>query len=137
MIFTIIFLVLFNPAQTNYWEVLSKVDVIKSYDQILGYEVDIPIFNEAIKELEGERISLTGYMMPVDSKSSDYILLSSLPYASCFFCGGAGPETVVEVNLMEELSYTNKLIKIEGYLELNDQDPLHLFYILTGARLVK
>lgn len=128
---------LFNPAQTNYWEVLSKVDVIKSYDQMLGYEVDIPIFHEAIKELEGERISLTGYMMPVDSKRSDYILLSSLPYANCFFCGGAGPETVVEVNLMEEISYTKKLIKIEGYLELNDQDPLHLFYILTGARLVK
>jgi hypothetical protein len=60
----------------------------------------------------------------------------------CFFCNGAGPESVMEVvtkNGDTKLKYmkTDKYIELTGILKLNKKDPNHLMYILNEAELVK
>jgi hypothetical protein len=55
----------------------------------------------------------------------------------CFFCGGAGPETVLEVSALEPIKYTAEAITIKGKLELNDEDINRLIYSLTDVVLVK
>ena len=65
-----------------------------------------------------------------------HIILSSLPIAACFFCGGSGPETVAEAYLMEEVKYTAKPVTVTGRLELNDTDYDQLMYILKDAKVV-
>ena len=57
----------------------------------------------------------------------------------CFFCGGAGPETVLEAESKDRktIKYTSKEITIKGKLKLNKDDINHLNFILKEAVFVK
>ena len=55
----------------------------------------------------------------------------------CFFCGGAGPETVMEVTALEGIEYTAEPIIIKGVLRLNDSDINKLMYAIEEVELVQ
>jgi hypothetical protein len=55
----------------------------------------------------------------------------------CFFCGGAGPESVMEVYAKEAIKYTTEAIIIKGKLELNSNDVNQLMYILNDAEMIR
>ena len=54
----------------------------------------------------------------------------------CFFCGGAGPETVMEVEASEPVKFQADAIYLKGRLELNADDINRLMYKIVDARLV-
>jgi hypothetical protein len=54
----------------------------------------------------------------------------------CFFCGGAGPETVMEVTSLEPVKYSTERIVLKGKLLLNKDNINRLMYILIDAELV-
>ncbi len=117
------------------WSTLSKVTYKVGKDEY--GELSIPVFGADIKKLAGKEIELSGYIVPFDGMfKPDHIILSSLPIASCFFCGGAGPESVVEVYLKESMKYTANGIVVKGKLELNETDYNQLMYILKDAVMV-
>ncbi len=123
---------------TNTWKTLSKITYKKEYDELMGFKVDVPVFSDEIKKMAGEEIKIKGYIIPVEGyKSHTEFIFSAYPYNMCFFCGGAGPETVMEVTSLEPVKYTAEQIEIQGKLELNDSDVNRLMYILTDVRLVK
>jgi len=123
---------------TNTWKQLSKITYKKEYDELMGFKVDVPVFSEEIKEMAGKEINIKGYIIPVEGyKSHTEFIFSAFPYNMCFFCGGAGPETVMEVSSLEPVKYTAEQIEIKGKLELNDSDINRLMYILTDVKLVK
>ena len=62
-------------------------------------------------------------------------VVSALPIAACFFCGGSGPETVAEAYLNDEVRYTSKPVTVTGTLTLNDTDYDQLMYILNDAKI--
>ena len=117
----------------NNWKKLAEVEFVKSND---GYaEIYLPKFSTSIKAMEGKEVTLQGYIVPNDGlfKSSEFII-SSLPLAQCFFCGGdSGPETVAYVFPKEPIKYTAKTVTIKGKLELNETDSNKLLYILNEA----
>ncbi len=119
------------------WKVLSKVQIEKRFDEVLNYEIDFPTFSDAVKALDGKEITLEGWMIPLDElRGKNYFVLSALPFANCFFCGGAGPETVVEVFSEENIKFTEKRIKVSGTLNINADDPMKLMYIIQKAQLI-
>jgi hypothetical protein len=121
----------------NPWKLLSDVKIEDRYDEAAGYEVSYPVFGEKARSLDGETITVKGYMIPYEVYlGPKYFILSSLPIAACFFCGGAGPETVMEVFTAEPVELTSETIKIRGRLELNPDDPDRMMYILKDAELV-
>jgi len=123
---------------TNTWKSLAKITYKKEYDELMGFKVDVPVFSEEIKEMAGKEINIKGYIIPVEGyKSHKEFIFSAYPYNMCFFCGGAGPETVMEVSAVEPVKYTAEQIEIQGKLELNDTDVNRLMYILTDVKLVK
>lgn len=130
VIFSVCFLQDVNP-----WKLLADVDFkIKRSEK--GYEVPYPVFGEQSMSLKGKTISLRGYIIPLEEiGDQNYFMFSSLPFSSCFFCGGAGPETVIEVYSSESIGYSANLLEIEGKLELNNDDPDHHMYILRNAKL--
>src|SRR5687768_597099 len=66
-----------------------------------------PIFSQEVKSLAGKKISLPGYIVPfTGGLKSKHLMFSSLPLNACFFCGVGGPESVIEVYLTKEISYT-------------------------------
>lgn len=119
------------------WKVLSKVQIEKRFDELLNYEIDFPTFSDEVKALNGKEIVLEGWIIPLDElRGENYFVLSALPFANCFFCGGAGPETVLEVFSEKNIKFTEKRIKVKGVLNINADDPLKLMYILQKAELI-
>ena len=125
-------------AQSGVWKTLSKITFKKEYDETMGFKVDVPVFSEAVKELDGKVIEVKGYIIPVEGyKSHKEFVFSAYPYNMCFFCGGAGPETVMEVYAVEPIKYTSEPIVIKGRLELNDSDVNRLIYSLNEVKLTE
>jgi len=117
------------------WKTLSALEYEKSTDEY--GEIYVPKFGPQIQQLKGKEIELSGYIIPFEGMfSPDHIIISSVPVASCFFCGGAGPESVAEIYLKETVKYTAKKVKIIGKLELNSTDVDQLMYILKDAKLI-
>ncbi|PIQ46974.1 MAG: hypothetical protein COW03_17650 [Cytophagales bacterium CG12_big_fil_rev_8_21_14_0_65_40_12] len=131
------FFVSFHASgQENTWKTLAKISIEKRFDELLNYDIEYPIFSEAVKKLNGTKISVEGWMIPLDElRGENYFVLSSLPFANCFFCGGAGPETVMEVFSKDKIDYTEKRIIVTGTLTINTDDPLRLMYILNDAQI--
>jgi hypothetical protein len=124
-------------AQADIWKTLGKLTYKKEYDAVLGFKVDKPIFGPEIKALEGKPITVKGYIIPTDGyKSHKEFVFSAYPYSMCFFCGGAGPETVMEVVAKSPIKYTTDPITIKGKLKLNASDVNKLIYALTDVELV-
>lgn len=126
-------------SQDNTWSTLADVTYKITEDEY-GV-INLPQFSEEIRSLEGEEITVPGYIIPAGGLDAvfqpDHFILSSLPLAACFFCGVGGPETVVEVYLQEPIEYTDTPIKVKGTLTLNAHDIYQLMYILEDAELVE
>jgi len=123
----------------NTWKTLSKITYKQQYDEMMGFDIDIPVFSQSVKDLEGKEVEVEGYIIPVEGyKQQSNFVFSAYPYNMCFFCGGAGPETVMEVNSDDpKITYTSKPIIIKGVLELNSGDINRLMYTLKDAMLVE
>lgn len=123
-------------AQSGSWTTLARVTYKQEYDELLGLKVDRPVFAQAVKDLNGKRITLRGYVIPTEGyKSHSNFVFSAYPYSMCFFCGGAGPETVIEVFAKSPIPYSAEAVTITGVLKLNDADPNALMYQLVDASL--
>jgi hypothetical protein len=120
------------------WTTLAKVTFKKQYDEMLGFKVDVPVFSPEIKAMEGKVVEIKGYIIPVEGyRGQKEFVFSAFPYNMCFFCGGAGPETVMEVISKEPIKYTTEAITIKGKLDLNANDINRLMYGLKDAELIK
>lgn len=117
------------------WKSLAAVTYEISEDEF--GELSVPAFGEAAKALEGKVVTVPGYIIPFEGLfKPKHVIISSLPLASCFFCGVGGPETVMEVNLDDPVEYTASLVAFRGTLKLNDTDYEQLMYILEDAKFV-
>lgn len=122
----------------NIWKTFSKISYKKEYDELMGFKIDKPVFSDAIKALDGKEVTIKGYIIPVEGyKSHKEFIFSAFPYSMCFFCGGAGPETVMEVEATEGIKYSADAIIIKGIVKLNDKDINRLMYKLVNAKLIK
>ncbi|RMG61405.1 MAG: DUF3299 domain-containing protein [Bacteroidetes bacterium] len=119
------------------WPLLAKVQYVKVTDDGLGYAYMKPVFSDTLEALEGQRVRIKGYVLPMDAEGKE-MALSAFPFSSCFFCGGAGQESVMSLALTDSaLRYeTDQVVTFEGILALSDE-PFDLIYRLESARPVK
>lgn len=117
------------------WETLADVEYSEKYDESLQAYWLVPDFGESPKAVEGKEVVLMGYFIPFNFEEQFYVL-SRYPYSNCFFCGGAGPESVLELQFKEEPPAKLKMDKryfFKGILRLNKTDLNHCNYILEDA----
>ena len=127
-----------QDSPTPSWTTLAQVSFEKVYNELLGLKVDQPVFSENVKNLDGQRVTLRGYVIPTEGyRSHKEFVFSAYPYSMCFFCGGAGPESVVEVFASEPIEYSAEAIVITGTLRLNSVDPNALMYRLEDAEMIE
>lgn len=119
-----------NSSST--WNTLGKLTFKKEFDAALGFKIDKPVFGDEIKALSGKIIEVKGFIIPTDGyKSHTEFILSAFPYNMCFFCGGAGPETVMEVFAKSPVKFTSEAVTLKGKLALNTDDVNRLIYSIT------
>ncbi|MEM7368287.1 MAG: DUF3299 domain-containing protein [Bacteroidota bacterium] len=115
------------------WPLLSNVsyEYIQNLDQNFWYGK--ATFGEEVLALDGQKVTITGYIIPADVGGGNYYL-SAFPFSTCFFCGGAGQESVMELRLKKkkETFDPDELVTLTGILQLNDRE-LELNYILENA----
>ena len=121
------------------WEAFEDLSYKWEYSEQFGMKIELPVFTKKMQALEGTEITLTGYYLPMDL-DGDRIIISKLPYAACFFCGGgAGQESVAEVhfNNVQRPFRMDELLTVKGKLKLNDDDYNHLIFMLTDAKVIQ
>lgn len=124
-----------NQQDKNFWQTLAEVSFKKETRN--GYEVEVPQFSKYLKSWNGKKVRVKGYVIPVgEMGDASKFMFSSLPFNVCYFCGAAGPETIMEVETNEKIKFTSKSIWMEGVLILNDKDPDHHMYILKSATVI-
>lgn len=133
-IFFVTFLGVYAAAQEKLtWDDFADVRFEPVYNEVYDVHFLMPKFGEKIKSYSGKKVSITGYFLDI-SGTGEVFLVSKNPMASCFFCGAAGPETIVEPRFKEKPSYTtDQIIEVTGVLKLNADDVDQCNYVLEGA----
>jgi hypothetical protein len=119
------------------WETLKDVKFTDKWSEEFQAYYQVPKFGAALKALDGKEVIIKGYIIPIDV-IEDYYVLSANPYSSCFFCGQAGPESVMEVQLKKKTRELkmDQVLTFKGKLKLNAEDIYQLNYILENAEVV-
>lgn len=121
------------------WDVLSNVKFESKYYKNIDEYLWYPTFGEEVLALKGKTIQIKGYLIPVDMEEGIYVL-SANPYSACYFCGNAGPESVMSLKFktIPKKHYDlDEVATFEGELALNDSDVNEMNYILLNCREVK
>ena len=128
-----------GPAVTHIdWKKLSDVRFTKKLNKEVSMYFLYPTFGQTVRNLQNKEVQIKGYMIPVDETENIYVL-SSQPMAACFFCGGAGPESIIELQFKNRRRKfkTDEVKNVRGMLQLNNNDIEHLNYILKNAEVVE
>ena len=126
-----------TSSQPEGWELFSEVVFTPTYFEEVDSYFDVPTFDSALLAHEQKEVTLSGYFIPIEVDT--IFILSANPFSSCFFCGGAGPETVAEIrmqNIPDDLS-PDAFVKVRGTLNLNATDIDYMNFILREAEFVK
>jgi hypothetical protein len=124
-----------TAQQTITWDQLTDVKFSKQYSAELGIELLEANFGPSIKALDGKQVIIRGYIIPLDPLGTQYVI-SRNPMASCFFCGGSGPETVAELRLHPKSIRryaTDEILSFKGTLMLNEKNSESLNYVILNA----
>jgi hypothetical protein len=125
-----------NPVGIT-WKNLTDVQFTRKLNKEVSMYFLYPYFGPSVKALQGKEIQIKGYLIPLNEDENLYVL-SSQPMAACFFCGGAGPESIMELHFKnKKLRFkTDEQRTVKGILQLNPADIEHLNYILKNAEVV-
>nr|WP_299070982.1 hypothetical protein [uncultured Allomuricauda sp.] len=128
------FVCTFTMAQEQLtWGDFADVDFAPVYNEEYGVSFLMPTFGKKIRLFRGKQVNIKGYFLDI-SGSGEVFLVSQNPMTSCFFCGAAGPETIIEVNFKEHPPFrTDQVVTVTGVLELNRNNVDHCNYILKEA----
>ncbi|MFT4155531.1 hypothetical protein [Parafilimonas sp.] len=126
-----------DAVETN-WDVLQAINFIPKYNAELKAKVLFPKFTDQILDMENKTVEVEGYVIPVDPTGA-IVALSANPYAACYFCGKAGPASVMTIKLktVKKKYMTDAYKKFKGTLRLNYDDIHEFYYILENAEQVK
>ena len=123
-----------TPAGGTPWSLLETAKLNDRTDKD-GIIYTRPTFPAAIKALDGKRIKVAGWMMPLDSARAQkhWVLLGYPP--GCPFHFHALPNQFIEVKSAVPFPVNeSKLQVITGTLQLTGQDESGIFYRLVDAR---
>ena len=137
----IIALLSFAPAAIPVkltWETLRDVTFKKKWYPEESVYMLYPTFGPAVQKLKGKEVSITGYILPIDLDANMYVL-SAFPYSACFFCGGAGPESVMALKFKKNPRKfkTDERLTLKGTLALNADDIYQMNYVLENAEVTE
>ena len=122
-------------SDTLTWKKLGQIKFIKKQHKDYG-SIDFPLISPEVKKYHNKRIFMTGFIVPIDNVN---YALSKNVFASCFFCGKAGPETIMGIKFKAgKLKLrTDQYVTLEGIMKVNENDPDNWMYNIEDAVIVK
>lgn len=127
-----------QPAETPKggvpWSVLEETDETTRIDDE-GYIISKPLFSETVKKLEGKKIKVAGWMLPIESgtEQSHFLLLGYPP--GCPYHFHAMPNQFIEVYASTPFETDESAVHVvSGKLELTGHDESGIFYRMRDAK---
>lgn len=122
-------------ADTLTWKLLGEIKYFKKKHASYG-KVDFPVINTKLKKLAKKTIVMSGFIVPIDNKN---YALSKNVFASCFFCGKSGPETIMGIKFKGATPKlkTDTYLTIKGTFRPNEDDVEDWIYNCDNAEIVK
>lgn len=120
------------------WQALTDLSFRRKYNKQYQMDILYPIFGNSVRELNHKQLAISGYMIPLNVTEHLYAL-SRNPYASCFFCGQGGPETVISLKFKKKPRRfkTDEFLTIQGTMELNETNVDDFVYIFRDAEEIR
>ncbi len=113
------------------WRQLGTTRFEEIFDVSKNIWTQKAIFPPDISVLNGKKVRITGYMVPVDATGNVYAL-SAYTFSSCFFCGGAGPESVMglEFKGLPKKYKTDQIVSLQGTFSLVSKPGMGFYFVL-------
>jgi len=123
-------------ADTLTWKMLSQIKYIKKASKDYPEGVMYPVINPTLKTKNKKTILMSGFIIPIDNKT---YALSKNVFASCFFCGQAGPETIMGIKFKNPgmKLKTDQYVTLQGTFRSNDADVDDWIYHIENAVIIK
>jgi len=123
-------------ADTLSWKLLGQIKYIKKASKDYPEGVMFPVVNTTLKAKKGKQIVMSGFIIPIDNKN---YALSKNVFASCFFCGQAGPETIMGIKFKNPNMKlkTDQYVTLTGTFRYNDDDVDDWIYHVENAVITK
>ncbi|RVU91738.1 hypothetical protein EH230_01805 [Flavobacterium columnare] len=117
------------------WKKLGYIKFIKKQHKDYGM-IDYPVISPEIKMRNNKKIIISGFIVPIDNIN---YAISKNVFASCFFCGKAGPETIAGLKFKEAKKKlrTDQYVTISGTLKINETDVDNWMYNLVDVVILK
>lgn len=119
-----------DPKMVNVlaWEVIGETSVDRQ---------SRPTFAKYLKELDGLKVELRGYMQPIGEDGGLGAFLLIEHPVGCWYCEMPELMYMVLVEMPEGKSarYTRDRIKVTGKLKLNATDPENFLYLVQDAQV--
>lgn len=127
---------LMQAPDTLTWKLLGVIKYVNKPSKDYPDGVMFPIINSTLKAKSKKKIVMSGFIIPIDNVS---YALSKNVFASCFFCGQAGPETIMGIKFKGPTPKlkTDQYVTMEGTFRYNDNDVNDWIYHIENAVIVK
>ena len=117
------------------WKKLGQIKFIKKQHKDYGM-VDFPLISPEVKIHNNKKVFISGFIVPIDNVN---YAVSKNVFASCFFCGKAGPETIMGIKFKagKMKLRTDQYVTLSGILKVNETDVDNWMYNIEDAVIVK
>ena len=116
------------------WKMLGDIKYTRKKHATYG-EVEFPQVNMKLKTMQKKTVYMSGFIVPIDSKS---YALSKNVFAACFFCGKSGPETIAGIKFKGATPKlkTDTYVTLKGTFRYNETDVEDWIYHIENAEIV-
>ena len=119
-------------AKSQLWGVLMKTKI--TVDQKEGYyDAIVPA---EVKNLSGKELTVSGFIMPLESKDKFKHFLLSRRTPVCPFCPPGEPNEIIDVTTEKPIAYTDDIVTLKGKFSLMNDRDMGLFFKLKDAVIV-
>lgn len=112
------------------WSVVTETTLDRQYH---------PTFARYLKDLDGKRVTLNGYLHPLgDGAELNAFLLVEYPIG-CWYCEQPEPTGIILIELPEGKThpYTRSQVHVRGKLTLNATDPENFLYTIRDTEVTQ
>jgi uncharacterized protein len=118
-------------SQDPIWSVLAKTKILIDEEQGL-YDAEFP---QAVKDLDGKQVSVTGFMLPLEASDTFHHFLLSKRTPTCPFCPPGEPNEIVDVWTDQPAEWDDGAVTVTGNFTLMRDREMGLFFKLSEATI--
>jgi hypothetical protein len=105
------------------WKTLAKVTL----------KNDQPDFHQDVKALNGKKVKVQGFMMPLENTEKQQHFLLSVNPPSCFFCLPADSDGLIEIYTSPGIEMSFEPIVVQGTFSVLTNDEMGMYYRMDHA----